>query len=126
MSTFGPAGPGWQDLSALLVPSMPQLDPKAASAPPLFRSDEALERAFTEVGLHDPTTTHLRVGVPFGTVERWERFSRSVGQSHAWRQMTPPDHESVRSAAATILAEHPASEFWQDARITVGTRPRSA
>ncbi|CAI9409941.1 class I SAM-dependent methyltransferase [Aestuariimicrobium sp. T2.26MG-19.2B] len=123
VSTFGPAGEGWNALSALLHRWMPAADPKAAEVSSLFGSDEQLERALQHAGATTVSTSHRRISLPFDGVPAWERFSRSVGQRAAWMRLSRDDLSEVRSAAEQVLAQHGPDAYWQDVRYTIGHRP---
>ncbi|MGJ6979284.1 class I SAM-dependent methyltransferase [Aestuariimicrobium soli] len=128
VSTFGPASPGWLELNSLLQPWLPKLDPKAQRATPdevapSFDTDEGMVLAFEQAGATQVVTHRMRVTLPLADAAQWEAFTRTLGQRHAWMQMSPSEADGVREKAAALIAGLGPDDICQDVRFTVGVRP---
>jgi SAM-dependent methyltransferase len=121
LATFGKGSPAWERLDQLLVPAMPQLDPKNLGPDNPFASDEGMERLLAGAGAEGIRTTVRRIPVDFADVEAWHAWSRTVGQRVAWERMDGEATRAVLDAAEPVIAG--GAEFWSDARYTVGTVP---
>ncbi|WP_353950647.1 class I SAM-dependent methyltransferase [Knoellia sp. S7-12] len=130
LATFGKQDPVWTSVDREFGPWLPPAmrDPRVMGPQSPFGSDEGMEQLLTEAGATDVETTTLRLPVRFGTLARWEAFSRGTGQRAMWANVPPAEVTGVRSrAAAHFDGAHTAEgeiEVWQDIRYTLGRAAR--
>ncbi len=128
ISTFDRQDPRWEELDALFRPYLPQqmLDARTSGRSGPFGSDAGVEDLLRGAGLADVVTSHAVVGVELGSVEQWERFTRSHGQRAMWRQVPADEQDRLREQASALLATWglPVT-LTQDVRYTLGRRDRA-
>ena len=126
LATFGDQDPVWESVDREFLPWLPPAmrDPRVMGPQSPFGSDEGMERLLSDAGATDVRTRSVRLPVRFGTVERWEAFSRGTGQRAMWASVPPDEVAGVRARAAAHLEEARNAEgeieVWQDVRYTVG------
>jgi len=131
VATFGEQDPVWGAVDREFQPWVPQAmrDPRVVGPHSPFGSDAGMEQLLRDAGATDVHTTTLRLPVRFGTLERWEAFSRGTGQRAVWGNIPDGDVEGVRRRVAGHFEGARAAdgqiEVWQDARYTLGRRVRS-
>ncbi|MFC7486858.1 class I SAM-dependent methyltransferase [Knoellia sp. CPCC 206453] len=126
LATFGGQDPVWSSVDREFGPWLPPAmrDPRVMGPQSPFGSDEGMEQLMAGAGATDVGTTTLRLPVTFGSLERWEAFSRGTGQRAMWASLPSHEVEGVRTrAAAHFEGARNANgeiEVWQDIRYTVG------
>lgn len=80
LATFGDQDPAWKSVDEEFGPWLPPMmrDPRVMGPQSPFGSDEGMEQLLEDAGATDVETTTLRLAVQFGTLERWEAFSRGT------------------------------------------------
>lgn len=130
LATFGKQDPAWTSVDREFVPWLPPAmrDPRVMGPQSPFGSDDGMELLLADAGASDVETTTLRLPVHFGTLERWEAFSRGTGQRAMWAHVPPDEVAGVRSRAAAHFdgarTAEGEIEVWQDIRYTLGRAAR--
>ncbi len=130
LATFGDQDPVWSSVDREFGPWLPPAmrDPRVMGPQSPFGSDEGMEQLMEGAGATDVGTTTLRLPVPFGSLERWEAFSRGTGQRAMWASIPAEEVAGVRERVANHFAgalnADGEIEVWQDIRYTLGHRPR--
>lgn len=129
LATFGDQDPVWDAVDAEFGPWLPPAmrDPRVMGPESPFGSDAGMEQLLAGAGASDVQTTGMRLPVRFGTLERWEAFSRGTGQRAMWANVPAEELAGVRERVASHFEGARNSEgeieVWQDIRYTLGRRP---
>ncbi|MFC7491779.1 MULTISPECIES: class I SAM-dependent methyltransferase [unclassified Knoellia] len=129
LATFGQQDPVWTSVDREFGPWLPPAmrDPRVMGPQSPFGSDEGMEQLLEDAGAAEVETTTLRLPVRFGTLDRWEAFSRGTGQRAMWASVPADEIAGVRERAATHFEGARTAdgdvEVWQDIRYTLGRAP---
>ena len=128
LATFGDQDQAWAAVDREFGPWLPPAmrDPRVMGPQSPFGSDAAMEHLLSGAGASEVHTTSLRLPVRFGTLERWEAFSRGTGQRAMWAGVPAEEVDALRGRVAQHFegARNAQGEIevWQDIRYTVGRR----
>jgi ubiquinone/menaquinone biosynthesis C-methylase UbiE len=131
LATFGGQDAVWDAVDAEFEPWLPPMmrDPRTTGPDSPFASDAGMEQLMSDAGATEVRTVTARLPVRFGTVERWEAFSRSTGQRLVWSRIPPEEVGGfVDRVAGHLDGSRNADgeiEVWQDIRYTLGVAPTS-
>jgi ubiquinone/menaquinone biosynthesis C-methylase UbiE len=129
LATFGDQDAVWDAVDAEFEPWLPPMmrDPRTTGPDSPFASDAGMERLMSDAGAVQVRTVTARLPVRFGTLDRWEAFSRSTGQRLVWSRIPPEEVGGfVDRVGAHLDASRNADgdiEVWQDIRYTLGVAP---
>jgi ubiquinone/menaquinone biosynthesis C-methylase UbiE len=129
LATFGDHDPVWEAVDREFQPWLPPMmrDPRVVGPQSPFASDRGMERLLADAGAVDVRSAGFRLAVRFGTVERWEQFSRGTGQRAIWSRMPAEEVPGLRERVAQHFEKARGAdgqiEVWQDIRYTLGASP---
>lgn len=108
LATFGERDETFEALDGLFSPFLPptMLDARTSGTRGPFASDHGMIAMVEGAGFVDARTVSLDLAVRFADVSQWEAFSRSTGQAAMWGFAPEAEHDSIRAAAAALLAPH--------------------
>lgn len=129
VTTFGEVDPRWENVDQVFLPYLPpeMRDARTTGKEGPFSNNSGVENLFQQAGFTNVRTESTKINVRFETMQHWYDFTWSVGQRMMW--LAIPEHlrDNVRKEAEARLAKYAETdgsiEFFQEIRVTLGTRP---